>query len=462
MPEKKDLNPMDIPQSLLSKYNRSGPRYTSYPTAPQFSGNIDLEKVRSIWTDANRPNRGLSLYIHFPFCRSRCLYCGCFTEVHHRLDTRMAYVSALKKEAGKLFRDFASRRRVQQLALGGGTPTYIGHDLLTDYIDFLRSIVTFAPDAELSIEIDPRSVDENYLNSLIQAGFNRFSFGVQDLDPRVQSIIKRPLEEQHLQKLLTHLRFKRKEAFNLDLIYGLPGQNITSFSETVGKIASLRPSRIALFGYAHVPWVSSHQRALEKYPIPNPGERMRLFGTAFEVLIEAGYKHIGMDHFALPGDELFKALESRTLTRNFMGYTTKKGLDLMGIGASSISSVGRTYVQNGKDVLAYTQIKNGLHWNRGIILDEEDMLRREIILDLFCNSYLDRSAIEIKWGIPFSRHFAQELRDLRRMADDGLINIEQHSLEVTPLGRYFIRNICMVFDQYIKSEHTEGRYSKTI
>ncbi len=453
---------MNIPHSLLTKYNRSGPRYTSYPTAPQFSENIDQEKVRSIWIDANRPNAGLSLYIHIPFCRSRCLYCGCFTEAHHRLDTRKAYVAALKKEAAELFRDFASKRRIHQLALGGGTPTYIGHELLADYIHFLKSAVTFESDAELSIEIDPRTVDENYLDSLLEAGFNRFSFGVQDLDPQVQTIIQRPLQEKHLQKLLTHLRSRKKEAYNLDLIYGLPGQSITSFSETVRKIAAMRPSRTALFGYAHVPWVSPHQKALEKYSIPNPEERMSLFGTAFEVLIGAGYKHIGMDHFALPEDELFKALKSRTLTRNFMGYTTKKGLDLMGIGASSISSLGRTYVQNRKDVLSYNKRKDGLHWNRGIILDEEDMLRREIILDLFCNFYLDQSAIESKWGVSFSRHFAQELIDLRPMAEDGLIRIGEHSLEVTPLGRFFVRNICMVFDQYIRSERTEGRYSKTI
>ncbi|MFH1942387.1 MAG: oxygen-independent coproporphyrinogen III oxidase [bacterium] len=453
---------MDIPHSLLAKHNRSGPRYTSYPTAPQFTDNIDLEAVRSIWTDANRSNAGLSLYTHFPFCRSRCLYCGCFTEVHHRLDTGRAYLSALKKEASKLLRDFASNRRVHQLALGGGTPTYLGHEQLADYINFLRSAVKFASDAELSVEVDPRSVDEHYLDSLVETGFNRFSFGVQDLDPKVQDIIQRPLEEQHLHKLLTHLRSRKREAFNLDLIYGLPGQNITSFSETVRKIAALRPSRIALFGYAHVPWVSPHQKALEKYSIPNPNERMSLFGTAFEVLIGAGYKHIGMDHFALPEDELFRALQSRTLTRNFMGYTTKKGLDLMGIGASSISSVGRTYVQNGKDILAYNKRKDGFHWEKGIILDEEDLLRREIILDLFCNFYLDQSAIENKWGVSFSRQFAQELHDLGPMADDGLISMGQHSLEVTPLGRFFIRNICMVFDKYIKSEYTEGRYSKTI
>lgn len=453
---------MDISGFLLAKYNRSGPRYTSYPTALQFSHNIDLEAVRSLWMEANRSNQGLSLYTHIPFCRSRCLYCGCFTEVHHRLDTRRAYLSSLKKEAAMLLRDFASGRQVHQLALGGGTPTYMGHDLLANYTDFLKSVIKFASDAEFSIEADPRGVDESYLDSLLEAGFNRFSFGIQDLDPEVQAIIQRPLEEKHLRRLLRHLRSRNIEAINLDLIYGLPGQSITGFSETVRKISALRPSRIALFGYAHVPWVSPHQKTLEKYSIPNPEERMSLFGTAFEILLGAGYKHIGMDHFALPEDELFQALENRTLTRNFMGYTTKKGLDLMGIGASSISSVGRTYLQNGKDILAYTKRKDGFHWKKGIILHKEDLLRREIILDLFCNFYLDQSAIESKWEISFSRHFGRELHDLRPMADDGLIRLEKRSIEVTPLGRFFIRNICMVFDQYIQSEHTEGRYSKTI
>lgn len=462
MTETIDLNPMDIPRHLLAKYNRSGPRYTSYPTAPQFSDDIDLEAVQTLWQEANRPNTALSIYTHVPFCRSRCLYCGCFTEVHHRIGIRNAYFSALKIEAAKILRSFASNRVVRQLALGGGTPTYMAQEQLAGYINFLRDTVEFADDAELSLEIDPRGIDENYLDTLLEAGFNRFSFGVQDLDPQVQAKIKRPLDERHLLKLIRHLKSRKMEAINLDLIYGLPGQSRKSFAGTVEKIAELRPSRIALFGYAHVPWVSPHQKALERYPIPNPGERMILFGTAFKVLLQSGYEHIGMDHFALPDDELLQALRSRTLTRNFMGYTTKKGLDLIGIGASSISALGRTYIQNDKDILAYNNRADGFHWLKGIVLKDEDLLRRGIILDLFCNFYLDRSAVENRWGISFSRRFARELRDLGPMVDDGLLRIGKGSLEVTHLGRFFIRNICMVFDQYIKSESTEGRYSKTL
>ncbi len=458
----KVINPRDIPRSLLEKYTCSGPRYTSYPTAPQFSRDVDMQTVKTMWNKGNRPKAGLSLYTHFPFCRRRCLYCGCFTEVNHSPETRRLYLSSLKKEAAKLLRSFASRRTLRQLALGGGTPTIMTPQQLSGYMEFIRNEIDIAEDAELSLEIDPRTVDENYLDYLIEAGSNRFSFGVQDLDPEVQTKIKRQLKSEHLQNLIGHLRSKGISAVNLDLIYGLPGQDPSSFSKTVKKIASLRPARIALFGYAHVPWVSPHQKALEKYTLPNPEERMMLFGTAFEDLVEAGYRHIGMDHFALPEDELFQALQNRTLTRNFMGYTTQKGLDLLGIGASSISSVHGTYVQNSKDISAYINRKRSLHWHKGIILTKEDLLRREIILELFCNFYLNRSQIEKKWNISFSRHFSWELKKLIPLQKEGLLCMRRNHLEVTPLGRFFIRNICMIFDQYIRTENAEGRYSKTV
>lgn len=462
MTQKKYLTPLQIPEDLLAKYNRSGPRYTSYPTAPQFSADIDINAVENIWKETNQSKVGLSFYTHFPFCRSRCLYCGCFTEVHHKVDTRDAYLEALKKEAFRLLCDIAPSRSLKQLAFGGGTPSYMKQEQLSEYIAYLRRLVEFSPDAELSLEIDPRSVDESYLEGLVITGFNRFSFGVQDLDPKVQKIIKRPLEEKRLQDLLDLLWNRGVEAINLDLIYGLPGQTSASFRRTIEKITDLRPSRIALFGYAHVPWVSPHQKALEKYQIPGPRERMILFGTAFEVLLQAGYEHVGMDHFALSGDDLLVSLKNRTLTRNFMGYTTKKGLDLIGIGASSISSVGPTYVQNEKDILSYINREEGLHWQKGLILAEEDLLRREIIIDFFCNFYLETSSIEKKWEISFADHFSQALDGLKPMEKDGLISINKSSLEVTQLGRFFIRNICMVFDQYLASEKTEGRYSKTV
>lgn len=456
------INPRDIPKEYLEKYHRSGPRYTSYPTAPQFRTEFDRDRIAAGWRETNINDNGLSLYTHFPFCRSRCLYCGCFTHIGKSEETRAAYLEVLKREVDAIFALIDPARKVHQLAFGGGTPTFINANQLTDYVKFLGNRVAFDAGAERSIEIDPRGVDGPYLDQLVELGFNRFSFGVQDMDPDVQKVINRVLDETKLENLIRHLRKEGIEAINLDLIYGLPGQTPDSFAVTIGKVTELRPSRIALFGYAHVPWVSPHQKVMEKHNMPDPSERMELFGRAFDLLIKAGYRHIGMDHFALPGDELLEALNNRTLTRNFMGYTTRRGLDLIGIGASSISSVGKTYVQNEKNIDTYMGTTNGSHWIRGLELTPEDSLRREIILDLFCNFYLDTGAVADKFNIDFARHFAPELEALESFREDGLIEITNNSLAVTETGKFFIRNICMSFDQYLKQEDPEKRYSKTI
>jgi oxygen-independent coproporphyrinogen III oxidase len=458
------INPMDVPARYLDKYQRSGPRYTSYPTAPQFKPQFEATEIETLWSETNSSDAGISIYTHFPFCRSRCLYCGCYTHIGKPKELQLQYVEALKKEADRLFTTLDPKRIVRQMAFGGGTPTHLPVEVLSGYVEHLNHLVQFAPDAERSIEIDPRSVDEDYLQRLLDLGFNRFSFGVQDLDVTVQKNIHRMTSEEKLTTLIDYLRSKGMEAINLDLIYGLPGQTPESFSATVEKIVAYRPSRIALFGYAHVPWVSPHQKVMEKHQIPNTEERMVLFGKAFELLTQAGYEHIGMDHFALSNDELLLALKDRTLTRNFMGYTTRRGLDLVGIGASSISSVGKTYAQNVKELDQYCQNTSGLHWQKALVLSPEDLLRREIIMDLFCNFYLNIAAVEMNHGIVFKDHFATELAALKPMADDDLIDIKENELVVTQLGRFFIRNICMVFDQYLAKDiqNPDKRYSKTL
>jgi oxygen-independent coproporphyrinogen-3 oxidase len=462
--DKNYINPVDIPGDLLEKYQRSGPRYTSYPTAPQFKTGFDIDEISGLWSETNQTFNGLSLYAHFPFCKTRCLYCGCFTHTDQPLDVQEHYVDALKRETGQLFSILDPTRPVCQMAFGGGTPTNLPVDVLTGYMEHLTQTLTFAEDAERSIEVDPRSVDIAYLDRLLKAGFNRFSFGVQDLDPQVQQNINRVVEEEKLVSLVTFLRQEGLDAINLDLIYGLPGQTPDSFAATVEKIVDIGPSRIALFGYAHVPWVSPHQKQMDERLIPDTTQRMELFGAAFDLLISAGYAHIGMDHFALPDDELILALNSRTLTRNFMGYTTRRGLDLTGIGASSISSVGGTYAQNEKNIHDYRNRVDGRHWQKALVLSREDQLRREIILDLFCNFYLDTQRVERLFDISFSRHFSAELEALKPMADDGFLQIGENHIEVTELGRFFIRNICMTFDQYLAKErqNPEKRYSKTL
>ncbi len=476
------LNPRDIPDALLEKYQQSGPRYTSYPTAPQFQSQFDREEVLSHWAETNRDGNGLSIYTHFPFCQTRCLFCGCFTQIGRAGQKHLDYLQGLKGEVDQVFSHIDPSRKVYQLAFGGGTPTHFTAAQLKEYVGHLRNTVEFHPEAECSIEIDPRdNVDAPYLDQLIAMGFNRFSFGVQDLNPEVQKKINRLRDEQHLADIVSYLRRSGIDAINFDLIYGLPAQTPETFAPTIEKVIQYRPSRIALYGYAHVPWIKPHQKVMEKHHMPGPSERMTIFGNSFERLLEAGYQYIGMDHFALPGDELVEALNTRTLTRNFMGYTTRRGLDLVGIGTSSISSVGMTYTQNGKDLLEYANAtngnnsndsndsndsngSNGLYWEKGLTLSPEDYLRREIILDLFCNFYLDIAAVEKRFDISFFQHFEAELEDLKPMEADQLLNIDHKELKVTPLGRYFVRNICMKFDSYLakEKENPANRYSKTI
>lgn len=452
--------PLDIPGDLLERYSTSGPRYTSYPTAPQFREDFDEDRILEAWKRSQ--GGGLAVYVHVPFCRTRCLYCACFTETGHRRETVDLYLRAILREADRLLAVIDASRAVEQLAIGGGTPTFLRPEQMRFLVEGLAARLRFSAEAERSIEIDPRRADDAYLDVLLGLGFNRFSFGVQDLDGRVQRYVARVLSERKLAGLIEHLQKRGAGAVNLDLMYGLPGQSEESFSHTIARIVRLRPSRLALFGYAHVPWISPHQRVLERLGLPGARERARLFGLAYRRLLDAGYVHVGMDHFALPDDELVRALESRTLTRNFMGYTTRRGLDLVGIGASSISSVGGTYTQNGKNIPVYIRKAGGSTWARGLLLGGEDLMRREIILDLFCNFHLDIAAFERRFAVQFAQHFATELVRLAPMEIDGLVRVSRDAVEVTPLGRFFIRNICMCFDQYLRSREAGIRYSATV
>ncbi|HES58573.1 MAG TPA: oxygen-independent coproporphyrinogen III oxidase [Firmicutes bacterium] len=456
------ISPRQIPQELFDKYSKSGPRYTSYPTAPQFKTEFDSEEIRSRWQKSNESGNGLSLYLHVPFCRKRCLYCGCHTEIGHREDVAKAYVNALLGEADRMVQLVDGGRPLMQLALGGGTPTFLGPDAMSTLVNGLKERFNFVAEGERSIEVDPRSVDLEYLDVLCGLGFNRFSFGVQDLNANVQKAIGRVCPEEVIAERLSHLRSKGHHALNIDLIYGLPLQTPDSFGETIERAIRLEPSRVALFGYAHVPWVSPHQQALERHGIPDANERMELFGIGFEKFTGAGYSLIGMDHFAREGDELVQALHNRSLTRNFMGYTTRRGLDLIGLGASSISSVGGTYTQNIKPVKEYLDQAGEETWVKGLVMTAEDFLRGEVILELMCNCYVDIPAIEDKYQINFSEHFADALTELAELQADGLVEAAPQHIAITEMGRFFMRNISMPFDEYLKKETTTGRYSKTV
>ncbi len=457
------ISPARVPGHLLEKYHKSGPRYTSYPTAPQFKTEFEPDAVSTRWKNSvtSEPHPA-SLYVHLPFCNTRCLYCGCYTEIGHPVEKKTEYITALESEIQYIQSLFDADVAVHQLALGGGTPTSLPPELMRSLIRILGQTVSFPESGERSIEIDPRTIDTDYLDLLLELGFNRFSFGVQDLDPTVQSNVMRVLSPEHLAGLVHHLKRSGCSAINLDLMYGLPGQTPESYMKTVKQVAELQPSRVAVFGYAHVPWMCPHQKVLEKYHLPTPEERMALFGLAFDTLLDNGYDHVGMDHFALPEDELMVALNSRSLTRNFMGYTTRRGLDLIGLGASAISSVGATYAQNIKNLPDYLAGAGKNIWMKGLLLTPEDELRRMIIMELFCNFYLDISTVETRFNITFNEHFSPELDALKSFETDALIDISASALTVTDLGRFFIRNICMNFDSYYGAGDSAGRYSKTI
>ncbi len=457
------ISPRQVPDELLKKYQRPGPRYTSYPTAPHFSAEADFDEIARRWKGSNGENASdLSIYVHIPFCRGRCSYCGCHTVVGRDEASVGRYVESLKSHADALLKLVDGKRPVGQMALGGGTPTYLTHAQMRDLIGALRDRFIFPDDGERSMEVDPRWIDEDYLDLLLELGFNRLSFGLQDLNETVQRHVNRVLPFEKIERLMGHLKGQGMDALNLDLIYGLPGQTPDSFHKTVSQVVSLQPSRIALFGYAHVPWVSPHQKRLEQFGLPSTQERMELFGLAFEQLVDAGYRHVGMDHFARQDDELIQALDSRTLTRNFMGYTTRRGLDLVAMGASGISSVAGTYAQNAKELDEYVE-GTGHRWIRGFAMSEEDRLRREVIMSLFCNFYLDIASVEGPFAISFKDHFADELAELSGFQEDGLLEVREGEILVTDLGRFFVRNIAMTFDAYLRKETASGdRYSKTL
>jgi len=454
------MTPSRIPAALLAKYTKNGPRYTSYPTAPQFSTDFEREQVAALWR-GTRDGGPISLYVHLPFCAARCLYCACTTEIGHSRQAIDSYLARVIEECER-HSSGLGERPAAQVALGGGTPTHLELRQMRFLMQGLEGCWEIPRSAERSIEIDPRNVDDEYLEALVSLGFNRYSFGVQDFEETVQRNVHRVSSFDHLRKLLAHLRALGREAINLDLMYGLPGQTPGSFAATIDRVLSLQPSRVAVFAYAHVPWVSPHQKALEQYRMPGPNERAALFSLAYDRLTEAGYEHVGMDHFALPGDELILALRGRSLTRNFMGYTTHRGLDLVGVGASAISSVGGTYTQNIKDVAGYVSAAGSDAWFKALVLSDEDLLRRELILDLFCNFHVDLGGAGRRFGIDAVSHFAPELRALEALRDDGLLEIVGDAIQVTELGRFFIRNICMAFDKYLAGAESQARYSKTV
>jgi oxygen-independent coproporphyrinogen III oxidase len=450
---------------LREKYDVRGPRYTSYPPATHFHP-VETGEVFERWSARNgiESDPGLSLYFHIPFCRKRCLFCGCHTFVGKKAGALDGYLDALIAEMQLAAGVVDPQRPVHQVAFGGGTPNFLEEEQLERLLGSMETIWRIDDQAELSVEINPRTATPAKLDVFLEHRFNRFSLGIQDFSREVLEVVNRDQGLMEVEEVIGYLRKKGIESINFDLIYGLPGQDPGSCLDTAEKVIALKPSRIALYSYAHVPWLHAHQKALERAGLPEPDVKASFFLSMMDRFLQAGYVTIGMDHFALPEDPLARALESRTLRRNFMGYTTGRGLDLLGFGASAISSIGSAYSQNEKSLGDYQAgpAEGRLPIARGFLLDRDDEIRRELLLELFCNFHVDLDALGARFGIDAAAYFKEDLGRLDAMAADGLVTWNPQSIEVTGQGRFFIRNICMNFDRYLEKDSTKRVYSRTV
>lgn len=454
---------------LLRRYDRPGPRYTSYPTAPQFGaafGEAQFREAAKLSNGDPIPRR-LSLYAHVPFCFSPCFYCGCNRVITRDHSRAGAYLSRLVREIAMVAPLFDRDREVIQLHLGGGTPNFLSANQLGELMDSLHQHFHFsnARNRDISIELDPRCVNANDIEAMAFMGFNRASLGVQDFDPAVQQAVNRI---QSVAETLAVIDACRKHGFrsvNVDLIYGLPGQNRPGFGRTLDTVLEARPDRLAIYSYAHLPQLFRAQRQIDESLLPSPEDKLGLLQLAIEKLTAAGYRYIGMDHFALPEDELSVAQEDGSLHRNFMGYTTHAESDLIGLGVSAISHIGDTYSQNPRDLPTWeAAIDAGrLPVWRGVQLDEDDVIRADLIQQLMCQGVVDIPAFEERHQLHFLAYFEDDLRRLGDLAADGLVTTDDTHLRVTSRGRLLLRIIAACFDRYLHQPGTEPvRFSKAI
>jgi len=457
---------IEFDAGLVRRFDRNGPRYTSYPTADRFAADFDAAAYadwagrRSIG-GAERP---LALYVHLPFCRDVCFYCACNKIVTRNAGKAAQYLEYLAREIDMQAALFSGDRRITQMHWGGGTPTY--HDLEDLRALFLRleERFDFSPRGEYSIEADPRTVDAAAVHALHEMGFNRVSFGVQDFDPRVQVAVHRLQSEQETCGVIEAARQEGFESVNVDLIYGLPKQTLLSFDDTMARILKLKPDRVAIYNYAHLPHVFKPQRRIGDGDLPSPETRLELLGLAIRQMEAAGYVHLGMDHFALPGDALAVAQRQGRMHRNFQGYSAIGDADLVGLGVSAIGAIGPTYSQNHRALEDYYQALDGgrLPVMRGVLLSPDDLLRRSVIQALMCNFALSKQALEVAYLIDFDSYFSVELAELREFEDLGLVTLKDDWLGVTAKGRFLIRSICMVFDRYLRQGRDSPRYSRVV
>ncbi|MGD0840533.1 MAG: oxygen-independent coproporphyrinogen III oxidase [Candidatus Acidiferrales bacterium] len=460
-----DLAHLEISAEFLEKYNRPGPRYTSYPTAPVWQDDFGPDDLEESFRRADQAGTPVSLYMHLPFCESLCLFCACNVVIEKDHAVAPPYLDLLKREIDYVSQFVSRNRAVVQFHWGGGTPTYLSPSQMEDLFAFTAARFSLAPDAEIGIEVDPRVTTIAHLESLRRLGFNRLSLGIQDFHPEVQQAVRRIQPFDATRDLIAAARALGFLSINVDLIYGLPYQTAERFTHSVEQVLTLHPDRVAMFSYAHVPWLRKQQGSFAKH-LPEGMEKFRIFRAGLDAFLSAGYLYIGMDHFARPGDELAIAQSARTLHRNFQGYTTKAGADLYGLGVSAISAIGDAYAQSVREVEGYGAriAQRGIATMRGYRLSAEDRLRRAVISRLLCHTVVRKSEIESEFGIRFDDTFAPELERLASFAADGLVVIAPDEVRVTGPGRIFIRNVAMVFDPYLDRQQREGQplFSKTL
>jgi oxygen-independent coproporphyrinogen III oxidase len=448
----------DVARELLQKYATSAPRYTSYPTAVDWSRDFDPARYPQLLERAAQQPGPLSVYVHLPFCAELCLFCGCNMVVSSSLSRIDSYLDALEREFEFVGRSGIGRRPVRQYHWGGGTPTQLDLAQIERVQRAFSEHFHFSADAEVGVEVDPRVTSREQVRLLARLGFNRISMGVQDFDPAVQVAIKREQSEAETRAVVDAARELGMGSVNIDLMYGLPHQTEAGFSDTVERVLRMRPERVALFHYAHVPWLKRHQEALELEALPSSETKLTIFLRAVEQFRAAGYEYIGLDHFALPSDEMAVAHREKNLGRNFMGYTTRRGDDMVSLGVSSIGDVAGCYLQNEPRENEYKAavLQRGHAIVRGHELSADDRLRRDVILALMCNGEVQKSAIEAAHGVRFDATFAAALAELAPLAADGLVVLRPERIAVTELGQLFLRNVALPFDRYFAQRRRDG------
>ncbi len=456
---------MKIDKATILKFDKPGPRYTSYPTAPEWSTQVNALSYQQKLRQFGKSKKTLSLYVHIPFCESLCYFCGCTMNVRkNEPRTGNEYLDYLEKEISLIAQHISTKTTIRQLHWGGGTPSFLSEEQMTRLYTKIASVFDIDPLGEVAIEVDPRRVTKSKIKTLRALGFNRISIGLQDFDKTVQEHVNRIQPFEFVEQFNQWCREVKFESINFDLIYGLPYQTVASFDKTVKQALLLRPDRIALYSFAYVPWLKKHQTKLNQEKMPNADEKLEIFLNAREVFLQNGYEAIAMDHFALKDDELSKAFAKGTLHRNFMGYTVKPADEYIGVGTSAIGFLEKTFFQNFKTIPEYYRFLNQgeLPVERGKELSLDDNIRQWVIKTLICQFVLDKKIFCDIFKIDFDNYFNAERDHIKKCCDDGLLSIDQDKIFVTALGKIFVRNICMGFDWYLRQEKSHKRFSKTV